>query len=153
MGEPEGFSWVDRPHVAAMGRPTDLETCRWLRAQGLEVLVSLTEERPRRDWTDEAGLLVYHEPIEDMEAPTQEQLDRIVSAVVKASEGGRGVVVHCGAGLGRTGSVLAAYLVAKGMSSGDAIAQIRQLRPGSIETKEQEEAIHFFARRRRREAS
>ena len=83
-------------------------------AQGVEVLVSLTEDRPRRDWADDAGLLVFHEPLEDMEAPTQEQLDRIVSAMSRAMDLNKGVAVHCGAGLGRTGVVLAAYFVARG---------------------------------------
>src|SRR5262249_27318767 len=78
MTAPHGFSWVEKPLLAALGRPGSAEEMTWLRQQGIEVLLSLTEERPRRDWSDEAGLLVFHEPLEDMEAPTQEQLDRAV---------------------------------------------------------------------------
>ena len=113
--------------------------------------MSLTEDRPRRDWADDAGLLVFHEPLEDMEAPTQEQLDRIVSAMSRAMDLNKGVAVHCGAGLGRTGVVLAAYFVAQGATAPNAIARIRRLRPGSIETDEQAEAIEHYARRKKRE--
>lgn len=151
MAAPNGFSWIDKPLLAALARPASPEEFQWLREQGIELLVSLTEDRPRRDWTEEASLLVFHEPMEDMEAPTQDQLDRAVSAIQRATGRNMPVAVHCGAGLGRTGVVLAAYFVTKGASAATAIARIRRLRPGSIETEEQVEAIELFARRKRRE--
>jgi atypical dual specificity phosphatase len=149
MAAPQGFSWIDKPRLAAMARPSSPEEMVWLRQQGIELLLSLTEDRPRRDWTDEAGLLVFHEPLEDMEPPTQEQLDRCVSVLTKAVARSMGVAVHCGAGLGRTGSVLAAYFVTKGLTAANAVARIRRLRPSSVETEEQVEAIERFARRHR----
>jgi len=151
MAAPNGFSWIDKPLLAALARPASPEEFRWLREQGIEVLLSLTEDRPRRDWTEEANLLVFHEPMEDMEAPSQDQLDRAVSAIQRATAHSMPVAVHCGAGLGRTGVVLAAYFVAKGASAPNATARIRRLRPGSIETEEQVEAIELFARRKKRE--
>jgi atypical dual specificity phosphatase len=152
MAAPSGFTWIDKPLLAAMARPSGPEDLSWLRGHGIEVLLSLTEDRPRRDWVEDANLLVFHEPLEDMEAPTQEQLDRCVSAILRANERNMGVAVHCGAGLGRTGVVLAAYFVTRGLSAGNAIARIRRLRPGSIETDEQAAAVELFARRQRREA-
>jgi atypical dual specificity phosphatase len=151
MTAPRGFSWIEEPRLAALARPSDLEDMLWLRQQGIEVLLSLTEDRPRKDWTEEAGLLVFHEPLEDMEPPTQKQLDRCVSALQKALQQNMAVAVHCGAGLGRTGVVLAAYLVAKGLSANNAIARVRRLRPGSIETDEQAESVEIYARRRQRQ--
>ncbi len=149
MSAPYGFSWVEKPLLAALARPSDAEDFAWLRGQGIEVLVSLTEDPPRKDWAEAAGLLAFHEPMEDMEAPAQEQLERVVSAVVRATERGMGVAVHCGAGLGRTGVVLAAYFVTKGLTAANAVARVRRLRPGSVETDEQAEAVEEFARRRR----
>jgi atypical dual specificity phosphatase len=152
MTAPSGFSWIEKPLLAAMARPSDAEELLWLREQGIEVLLSLTEEKPRRDWVEGSGLLVYHEPLEDMEAPSQEQLDRCVSAILRANERKMGVAVHCGAGLGRTGVVIAAYFVARGLSAANAIARIRRLRSGSIETEDQAAAVEHFARRKRQEA-
>jgi atypical dual specificity phosphatase len=143
------FSWVEKPHLAALARPSSPEDLHWLREQGIQVLVSLTEDRLPRNWTDDAGLLVYHEPLEDMEAPSQEQLERAVSAINKALQANLPVAVHCGAGLGRTGVVLAAYLVSQGMTAQAAIARIRRLRPHSIETEDQALSVESFARRRR----
>jgi atypical dual specificity phosphatase len=147
MSPPDGFSWIDRPHLAACARPADAEEFAWLRQQGIQILLALSEDRPRRDWIDAAGLLVMHVPIVDMEAPTQDQLDRCVAAIKRARVQGMGVAVHCTAGLGRTGSILAAYLVAQGFTPAAAIARIRDLRPGSIETHDQEAAVAEFARR------
>jgi atypical dual specificity phosphatase len=148
MSSPSGFTWVDKPHLAALARPSDASDMVWLRKQGIELLIALTEDRPRRDWVNDAGLLVMHVPVEDMEAPTQQQLDRCVSAIERANAHGMGVAVHCGAGLGRTGVILAVYFVAKGTSAQNAIGKVRRLRPGSIETDEQAEAVVEFARRR-----
>ena len=151
MPQPDGFSWIEKPLLGAMARPESPDDLTWLRGQGIELLISLTEDPLRRDWVNEAGLLVFHVPVVDMEAPTQEQLDRCVSAITRAHDREMGVVVHCGAGLGRTGVVLACYFVNKGLSAQNAIARVRRLRPGSIETEEQADAVVEFARRKARE--
>jgi ADP-ribosyl-[dinitrogen reductase] hydrolase len=51
--------------------------------------------------------------------------------------GGR-FVMHCYAGLGRTGTIAARLLVEHGAMPPDAIAAVRTVRPGSLETAEQE---------------
>lgn len=133
--------------LAALAEPLDLAEYIWLRDQGIQVLISLTEETPRRAWINEAGLMSVHEPVVDMTPPTQDQLDRILKSIRRANEHNMGVAVHCTAGLGRTGVILACYFVEQGMSARDAIARLRHLRPGSIETEEQVEAVQDFARR------
>jgi atypical dual specificity phosphatase len=147
MGPPYGFSWIDRPLLAAAARPHGVEELRWLREQGLEVLVSLTEDPLRRDWVEDAGLLAVHVPVPDFEAPTGEQFEQIVSNIRAANERRLGVTVHCAAGRGRTGTALAAWFVAGGMTADDAIRLVRTIRPGSIETHGQEESIRDFERR------
>lgn len=149
MPQPQAFSWIDKPHFAALALPESKEDLEWLRQHGIEVLISLTEEPLRRDWVNDTGILVVHEPIDDMAAPTQEQLDRCVSAIARAQERNMGVAVHCGAGLGRTGVVIAAYLVHRGQAAREAIAAVRRLRPGSIETEDQAATVAEFARRKR----
>jgi len=147
MPAPEGFSWIDKPLLAGLARPGSVDDLAWMREQGIEMLISLTEDPPRRAWINEAGLFLIHIPVEDLTAPTQPQLDQSIAAIRKAHERNWGVGVHCGAGLGRTGTILACYLVTQGMSAKNAIARVRRLRHGSIENEEQERAVVQFAER------
>jgi atypical dual specificity phosphatase len=130
-----------------MAAPESAADLGWLRRNGIQVLVSLTEEPPPRYWVNEAGLLGVHVPVPDMEAPSDRQLDHILDSIRKAHAAGLGVVIHCGAGLGRTGTVLAAFFATRGMSYREAIEKVRNLRPGSVETTEQERAVERFADR------
>jgi len=59
---------------------------------------------------------------------------------------GAGVAIHCHAGLGRTGTLAARILTEFGMAPGDAIAKVRRVRPGAIETPWQEEYVHRLPR-------
>jgi len=147
MPAPSGFSWVDKPLLAAMARPEELDDYRWLREQGIQLLISLTETPPRRDLINEAGLFLLHVPVEDLHPPSPKQIDLCMSAIRKAHDQDMAVGVHCGAGLGRTGVILACYFITQDMSAKNAIARVRRLRPGSIETDEQADAIADFARR------
>jgi atypical dual specificity phosphatase len=150
MPPPNEFSWIDKPLLAGMARPGAVDELVWLREQGIQLLISLTEDPLRRDWVNDAGLFAMHVPVVDLYPPAPKQIDLCLSAIAKARAKQFGVGVHCGAGLGRTGTLLACYLVTQEQSAPDAVARIRRLRPGSIETPEQEEAVVEFARRQRK---
>jgi atypical dual specificity phosphatase len=152
MARPSSFTWIEKPLLGAMAQPESVDELEWLRRQGIEVLLSLTEDPPRRDWINDSGLLLFHVPVVDMEAPTRDQVERALSTIERANERQMGVAVHCTAGLGRTGVILACYFVTKGLSPSNAIARIRRLRPGSIETDEQAEAVVDFSRQRTNQA-
>lgn len=130
-----------------MARPDGMEEHQWLRAQGIQLLIGLTEHPPRRDHINDAGLLLLHVPIPDMHPPSQPQIDLCMSSIQKALAQNMAVGIFCGAGLGRTGTMLACYMVTQGLSAKNAIARVRRLRPGSVETDEQSEAVEEFARR------
>ena len=152
MSRPYFFSWVDEPLLAASAWPSGQEQLAWMRGEGIDILVTLTEETIPRSWVDSAGLMGIQIPIPDMAAPTLEQLEQFVSVIEKAKSSEMGVAVHCLAGRGRTGTVLASYFVHQGMSAREAIDRVRELRPGSIEVDEQEDVVGMFERERRRTA-
>jgi atypical dual specificity phosphatase len=152
MSPPDSFSWIDRPRLAAMAQPASLEEYQWLREQGIQFIVCLMEAPPRRAWVNDAGLFSLHIPIEDMTPPTQEQIDQCIAGIEKALANKLGVAIHCGAGLGRTGTMVACWLVHTGLGAHDAMARVRRLRPGSIETADQEDAILEYARRKKSQA-
>ena len=134
---PVNFSWLLPGRVAGMARPV-MDDEEWLREQGVTSLVSLTLTPPS------IGFRILHVPIPDMHPPSVRQLQAAVDFIRAAWDEG-GVAVHCGAGIGRTGTVLAAVLVAEGSDADEAIAVVRAARPGSIETPEQEHRVHEFA--------
>jgi atypical dual specificity phosphatase len=80
-----------------------------------------------------------------MDAPTATQVAQAIATIEAAVQGGQRVAVHCLAGVGRTGTVLAAYLVYQGASAAEAVAEVRSLRPGSLETAAQVDAVHRYA--------
>jgi len=82
---------------------------------------------------------------DDYNAPTVRELYDVVNYIDDQIIKRKPVVVHCAAGKGRTGTVLAAYLIKKNsIKPKEAIERIRSLRPGSIQSKKQEITIDSF---------
>ncbi len=146
-GELPNFSWVVPDQLAGMGHPGRTnpldEDLAALHELGIVLLVSLTESAIPSETAAAHEIEVIHIPVPDMTAPSMEQLHQFTSKAFE-SVGTRPLTVHCEAGMGRTGTFLAAWFVAQGMGADDAIAEIRRLRPGSIETEEQEQAVRDF---------
>ncbi len=144
-----GFSWVVDDHLAGMplpGRARSLvQDIAFLDSEGINLLVSLTEEPTDPTALAARGIDALHIPVKDFTAPTLEQMNVFVAAVRTRNADGQAVGIHCTAGLGRTGTMLAAYFVSEGMNAEEALAEIRRLRPGSVETAAQEQAIAAYA--------
>ncbi|MCD0156718.1 cyclin-dependent kinase inhibitor 3 family protein [Deinococcus sp. 14RED07] len=100
------------------------------------------------DAADTFGLEVAPYPIPDGHAPHDPRdfaayIDELMTYLLN----GRSVVVHCRGGLGRAGLSAACLLVQAGLDADDAIALVRETRsPHAIETPQQEQFIHDFAR-------
>jgi len=137
--------------LAGMGHPgyrRELtETLDELRRQGVTALVSLDEEGVPDDIIAEQGFAYRHYPCDDFCAPTVEQADDFCRFVDEQNAQGKAVAVHCWAGRGRTGTMIAAYLIHQGESAARALHDVR--RYGGIETPGQEAFLYEFEAIRR----
>lgn len=144
-----GFSWVIDNEIGGMARPDgrDEAIWGWLSERNIGLVVSLTGAAPDAGVLARNGLDLLHLPVPDFTPPTLDAINEFLEKARFYHHEGKGIVVHCGAGIGRTGTMIACYLVDKGFSAEEAIQLVRQARPGSIETREQEQVIHDLAQR------
>jgi protein-tyrosine phosphatase len=95
----------------------------------------------------EAGGRARWFPIPDLHVPELEGLRDLVAELRARLEAGDGVVVHCGAGIGRAGTVAAALLMSLGLDHDEALERVRTSRPGAgPQTNVQEDLLAVLAR-------
>jgi atypical dual specificity phosphatase len=149
------FSWLEDNAVAGCAAPMLQPDLDFLKLQGVKALVRLGY--PGKDdyvlestQVVDSGLEDLHLPVEDFHAPTQAQIEQALAFVSKKLAEGKPVAVCCGAGCGRTGTILACFLVTQGLSPEKALQHLIGKRPCSREilerTPEQQEAVFEFAR-------
>ena len=144
-GRPDNFSWILEGKLAGSAIPTSKDEVTWLQEQGVKTIVTIREEPLDKDWVSQMNYL--HVLSDDMGVPTFEDLKNSVDYVHKKIQNNEPVMVHCLAGLGRTGTILACYLIKyEKMSAEDAIQHVRKKRHGSIQSFVQEEMIFQYAK-------
>ena len=164
---PRNTSWLVKGQVLGSSTPTSRDQILAF-GQKLDValVVTLTEEGPLpASWFEGTGVRNLLVPVPNYDPPTIDQMDLILSKMEQCIKNEkRSVLVHCGGGKGRAGTVLACYLLKHGlldlstsseedpsfihlpeMTADEAIRAIRRLRPGSIETDRQEKFMSTFS--------
>ena len=141
--------WV-APGVLGCAYPRTERALAALSANGVRLLVNLHEPPHDPARLARHGLEEVHLPVKDFAAPSLGQVERGVNAVFEAQAAGEAVAIHCGGGLGRTGTLLACYLASsEGLGAEEAIQRVRSIRPGSVETRAQAAAVNAWTRRLR----
>ena len=124
-------------------QPTSFEEIKWLVDGGVKSIVTVREESLDDDWIKNINYLHIHS--NDMGVPEFEDLVKAVDFIHQRITNNEPVMVHCLAGLGRTGTILACYLIKyQKLSADDSIQKVRESRPGSIQSFPQEEIIFQF---------
>jgi len=123
----------------------DLE---WLHSQGVRALVSLTEQSLPESVIAASGIEVLHLPVVDMQPPAAMQFSEALRFIDYHRARSEPVAVHCLMGQGRTGSILAAYMIREGQSQLEALTELRAVCPHAVENNLQEQALEAFATRR-----
>ena len=142
-GRPDNFSWLIKNKLAGSAIPTSIKEIDWVIEQGVKSIVTIREEPLDDDWIKNVNYL--HVMSNDMGVPEFDDLTNTVDFIHQRLNDEEPVMVHCLAGLGRTGTILASYLVKyENMSADEAIEKVREIRPGSIQSYPQEEIIFRF---------
>jgi atypical dual specificity phosphatase len=146
------LSWVLEYQLAGVASPCSEQDVVLLSKQGVKALVSLHEDPLPLDLLARDEIAIAHLPLTDYTPPLH-QVEQVVAHIERFLAEGRPVAVQCAKGRGRTGTILACYLVSRGRPAREAIAQIRTMRPGSIETPEQEAVIEAYEQHRKEQGT
>ena len=142
-GKPDNFSWIIEEKLAGSAIPTSKEEIDWVKQEGVKSIVTIREEPLEDEWIKDVTYLHVHS--NDMGVPEFDDLIKSIDFIHQRITNEEPVMVHCLAGLGRTGTILACYLIKyEDMTAGDAIEKVRQERHGSIQSFSQEEIIFRF---------
>ncbi len=149
---PRGFVWLFPGHVAGTPWPgivneedADLSA---LQAAGITCLYSLTDRPFDPERAAPYGMMCLCSSIPDMGAPSMAQALEVCHHIDQLLHAKQCIALHCKAGLGRTGTLLAVYLLwrrSESLSAAAAIAHIRALNPLMIQSAVQEQFLVLFA--------
>lgn len=132
---PESF-WIEPGRLLAgkyAGAPAEEEAARRVRglaAAGITLVLDLTHADDRLAPYESllpAGVRRLSVPVPDFSAPSLEELERALAAIDAELADGGGVYVHCWGGCGRTGAVVASWLVRQGLDADAALARFGEL--------------------------
>lgn len=98
--------------------------------------------RNLREFYIQEGFQVIHFPITDFGIPSKEELEHFAQRTIKCAKNGHNIVIHCSAGIGRTG-LFAAHLAKKvfDLSGEESINWVRQYIDDAVETDGQKQLI------------
>jgi protein-tyrosine phosphatase len=141
---------IDAPlggRLAVVSRPRSAVHVSALKAAGFSTLVSLLEQdeamsvglAAEADWCAEVGVNFRNLPIIDHGIPSDfEMIESAIPDLADELHAGRGVAVHCYAGLGRSPLFVASVLIHHGWQHGEAIEAISAARGCTVPEREEQ---------------
>jgi atypical dual specificity phosphatase len=148
------IDWIEDGVLAASGIPIGVKDLQFLREQGIAAIVTLTKHplTSQKEITQEVlkqlGIDTFHVPIDDQFPPTKAQVTDVLNFIQARQAESKPVLIHCAAGVGRTGTMLHAYFLAKGLGLDEAKVQVKSKRLASqwlMLTDRQKSFVEYLA--------
>jgi len=142
------ISWIEPHRLAASGIPLDAKDIQSLHGQGIRAILSLIEQPlfAQREITatllDALDIAYFHVPVRDQFPPDVLQAQQIIQTINSMDVQQRPLLIHCHAGVGRTGTILHLYYLARGHTFEEAKAEVRRKRVQCILLSD--EQLHFL---------
>ncbi len=145
---PNGFAWLVPGRLAGAPQPGVVQSMDFdlkaLRGCGVTVLITLTENDLPQEPLQRHGLRNLHLPVRDHESPSVAQIQMLLARMSAMLRAGEVLAVHCLAGLGRTGTVLAAWLVREGLTADEALRRVRLIDAQYVQSQAQEDLLYAY---------
>jgi len=146
---PRNFLWLKKGRLAGTPKPGILADLDYdmtaIKRVGITTLVNLMEQRFSKKTLDKYGIKGIHFPIKDMSVPPIEDAKKFCKQMEDLMASGEILALHCKAGLGRTGTMLASILIWEGMTALEALEKVRCIEPRWVQSEEQLEFLTEFA--------
>ncbi len=138
--------WITK-EIAVGAAPSSNAALNTIKRSGVEVILNLCVECGNLHEVERAaGFIVYWLPVSDAYAPELDELDDALEWLNGHVESGKRALVHCRFGVGRSGSIIAAYLLKRGFSLEHVLETIKQT-PATPTSRDQRKLIFEYAKK------
>ena len=138
--------WITK-EIAVGAAPSSNAALNTIKRSGVEVILNLCVECGNLHEVERAaGFIVYWLPVSDAHTPELDELDAALEWLNGHVESGKRALVHCRFGVGRSGSIIAAYLLKRGFSLEHVLEKMKQT-PATPTSRNQRKLILEYAKK------
>lgn len=140
------LKWITRD-LAVGYAPRSYDDLHSLKQQGIQAIINLCAEcYDLYEIEQSAGIDVYYLPVADEDAPDLDDMAQALDWLEVRLAEGKKILVHCRFGIGRTGTLVTAYLLKNGLSLKEARKKMRHT-PAAPTSRIQWDFLYEFSKK------
>ena len=138
--------WITE-NIAVGTAPSSKSALKTIRRAGVEVILNLCAECGNLHEVERAaGFIVYWLPIPDASVPELDEMDDALEWLIAQLDSEKKALVHCRFGVGRSGTIIAAYLLKKGLSLEHVLEKMKRT-PATPTSRDQIKLLFKYAQK------